>query len=645
MFETSKPVKASRALAISASLLALLILARLALLFASPDVISHTDELYQGYIGIELLYGLKAWIQEYQPDAYTAGSIITGLLAAPLFKVFGSSLFVLKLVPLLFQTATLLLLLNLFLTHFGIYPAIAAGLFMIFPAPGYAALSTMALGSHPRALFFLVLIYCLFLKILKKPNLKNWICFGLSGGIACWHSQINIPFFICCALPAFFMATRKKTPFGFVLGTLIGFFPWIFYNATHSWEGANYLAHLVQIKHSFQMIPWLGEYLRLVFIHFPQSLFFPSTIVSFMVTWLMYSFYISACILAFKNRYQTQSRALFPFIIFPFIFLCFFAQIRSQVPFDLTFTPFRFRYFVPFYYSLLLPIVIVFWNHRLRLAIWLLIGLNISGYFFLLRSPSTEKTYNLPGYYLENPSRVLGKSCENSRFYFFYCDSFWQKTQSNEALVDLMSALPIKNKHLFLNEWGRRHGEILSVTDNRTIIPPSVLSTKYKKFFVIGVAKGIPWESLPSLESAITFIRNQPLEYQPYYLMVLGGKALTWTTFSSPPQKIFPEFFERLESANSEEKKFILRGAGKNLLWTASSPAHLKFILDSYFSSFGEEGYDELLWGIGWKLKTRAGDLDMIKQTRGHYKDKIIQGYNEKEKDMSDADFRIDRPF
>src|SRR2546426_12617299 len=65
------------------------------------------EELYRGTIAQELVTGLKLPFSEYTADNYGLGSLAIGAVAAGFFRLFGPTLFALKLAPLLVFTLTL----------------------------------------------------------------------------------------------------------------------------------------------------------------------------------------------------------------------------------------------------------------------------------------------------------------------------------------------------------------------------------------------------------------------------------------------------------------------------------------------------------------------------------------------------------
>jgi hypothetical protein len=93
------------------------------------------------------------------------GHLVTGLLAAPLYALFGPSYLVLKLVPLSLGTATLALLWPLVDRHFDRRAANLTALLFVLAPLTLAKFSLVAMGSHHESVFFQVLVLDLFLRI------------------------------------------------------------------------------------------------------------------------------------------------------------------------------------------------------------------------------------------------------------------------------------------------------------------------------------------------------------------------------------------------------------------------------------------------------------------------------------------------
>src|SRR5262249_59404158 len=69
--------------------LSALVVLRVTTLATSLETVSGDEELQRGTIARELTVGLKAPLWDYRADSYSGGSLVVGLLAAPLFLALG----------------------------------------------------------------------------------------------------------------------------------------------------------------------------------------------------------------------------------------------------------------------------------------------------------------------------------------------------------------------------------------------------------------------------------------------------------------------------------------------------------------------------------------------------------------------------
>ena len=204
------------------------------------------EELYRGTIAKEIVEGIKAPLLDYQADPYDGGSLVMGILAAPLFRVLGPSLFVLKLVPLAFSFGTLLLLL-LFLRRFFDEPtAFLGGLLLTLSPPNFTALSLTAIGSHTESIFFSILIlYCFYRFTFEENHSLFWsAAFGLAAGTGCWFTSITGITVLACLLSWFLMGCpgRSQKAVLFFCGALFaGLLPFISYNLSHRFRGIRFV--------------------------------------------------------------------------------------------------------------------------------------------------------------------------------------------------------------------------------------------------------------------------------------------------------------------------------------------------------------------------------------------------------------------
>ena len=227
---------------------ALLVLSFLALrlgtLLTSVEYTSgywYIEELYQGTIAKELIEGLKVPLWDYKPEYYHGGCLWVGGLAIPFFLLFGPNLFALKLVPLLFSLATLILTYFFFKRFFDRKTALLVSALLVLPPPVFTGLSLSVAGSYPESILFAIaMLFCLYQFLYGEKNKPLFlILFGLVSGLGFWFSPITLLTLFACLTSWFFLdrpslLSRKFLVFLVALG--IGGFPFILYNAKHAEE-------------------------------------------------------------------------------------------------------------------------------------------------------------------------------------------------------------------------------------------------------------------------------------------------------------------------------------------------------------------------------------------------------------------------
>jgi len=148
-----------------AILVLVFIILRLGTLLTCVECVSQYEyeELYPGTIAKELIEGLKVPFWNYQQHAYGGGSLLIGLMVAPLFLLLGPNLFALKLAPLLFSLATLILSFFFFKRFFDKKTALLVCSFLVLPPPVVTALSLTTSSPHTESILFsAMMLFCFY---------------------------------------------------------------------------------------------------------------------------------------------------------------------------------------------------------------------------------------------------------------------------------------------------------------------------------------------------------------------------------------------------------------------------------------------------------------------------------------------------
>ena len=216
-------------------------------LFVSASNFTLQEDLIRGTLAHDLLHGgLKVPFWDYLADHYSGGSIVVGLLAVPFFVLFGSTLFALRLVAILFSLAVLLVWYAFVARNFDSRAALFTALFFVVPPPGYLEGSSLAMGYHTESMLFSAVAFLLLFEILRRhdQNIRLSAGLGLTLGFGSWFCYttfVSVPI----VLVWWFWNDRRfvlrKSFALFLIFFALGFAPWISANLSHDFRGLEFL--------------------------------------------------------------------------------------------------------------------------------------------------------------------------------------------------------------------------------------------------------------------------------------------------------------------------------------------------------------------------------------------------------------------
>jgi hypothetical protein len=194
----------------------------------------ESDEAVTGLMARHLLQGQATvffWGQQY-------GGTLESFLTAPLFALFGSSVFVLKSVPIVLHAVAALLLWRIGRRLFGPTAGIVAGLALWLWPAAYVLWSTKARAFYASGMVLgLVMLLCALRIGEDDRRWRDWLIFGLAGGLGWWGS----PQIVWLAIPAFLWIavsdwrSLRWLPLT-VIPFLIGAAPWLAWNLRHHFQ-------------------------------------------------------------------------------------------------------------------------------------------------------------------------------------------------------------------------------------------------------------------------------------------------------------------------------------------------------------------------------------------------------------------------
>ncbi len=169
------------------------------------------EEYYRGAMAQDLIE--RGWSSYWnsRPDLFAGGSLVMGVLAAIFFKLFGSSAFVLKTIPVLISLGALLIWFGILFKEYSQKTAWYFALFFIFAPSSFQTWSMVPLGDHYETMLISAVAVWLFLKMEKGKRGNE----GIEGDKGKKDHGFSYPL--------------SLTPYPFLLGMVCGFGVWFAY--------------------------------------------------------------------------------------------------------------------------------------------------------------------------------------------------------------------------------------------------------------------------------------------------------------------------------------------------------------------------------------------------------------------------------
>jgi len=221
---------------------------------------SNADEDTMGIMGLHIAYNGAHPIFFY--GQHYMGTL-EAYVAAAFFRLFGASVFTLRLGPVLMFA---LFLANMYLLTSLLYTKKLALITLVLLTLGSSIMldtELVAIGGYPELLFFgsLALLLSVWLVLsldqYSSPRMRLWRliaygCWGFVIGIGFWSDFLMLPFILVSGLLLLVFCWRelfKSAVLVVVIGLLVGIFPLIIYNL-HAAPGENTLNVLSQLHYS-----------------------------------------------------------------------------------------------------------------------------------------------------------------------------------------------------------------------------------------------------------------------------------------------------------------------------------------------------------------------------------------------------------
>ncbi len=259
-------------------LMLLALLPRLLIVLAPQvDLSVHGEEYQRANVAWELLNDPALSLIDYQYAPFFGGSLVTSVLAAPLFALFGVQMWVLKLVPALTHVIAVGLLFCILRRWVSRRAAWVGGLLFAWGSPGYTYLTTIAWGSHVESNALALLCLALWLGVhgqSAQPGRRFFL--GVAGGFALYFglqcALVLLAILIVDGLRDWTVFRRRE--FGSqVLGFALGFSPWLAYNLQNSFSGTR-LYDRTLVEHVEAQAASVTRFVQLALEGFPESMSF-----------------------------------------------------------------------------------------------------------------------------------------------------------------------------------------------------------------------------------------------------------------------------------------------------------------------------------------------------------------------------------
>lgn len=208
-----------------------------------------------GTLGSELLNGMPSLPVFEFHDTHSGGQILSALLSAVAFKLFGVTYWALKLVPVFFSMLTIAFLYLFLERWYGLRAALIGSALWLFGPAAYIDYSTANYGNHSEVLAFVALtLFPLWRRFVDGDrSIKTHVLLGLTCGLAVWYSLSSLLLLVLYATLWFVVErdfVRTRGFLAFVLGVFVGTLPLWHVMATYDAPQAEWMENKFAAENS-----------------------------------------------------------------------------------------------------------------------------------------------------------------------------------------------------------------------------------------------------------------------------------------------------------------------------------------------------------------------------------------------------------
>ena len=267
------------------------------------------------------------------------GGIQECLLAAPLFWIFGSSWFLLRLVPMALWAGAAFLIWRVGKRTIGEPGAtVAAALYWVWPPYLFYQLEHEH-GYYGSDVFYCALFLLLALRVVEQPSTRRVGLFGLALGLGFWQSSQLAPVMLPVIVWTVWRQPKSLRKLWVALPlAVLGALPWLLWNATHGWASLSlsYPAHSTYLHRLRIFYSPLLPMTMGIRQYWTQSRILPAPL-TYLVLLLLFGLFVYGAI---RTRKRDVSLIYFVAFVFPFVYAISEWTIESSDPrYLVVFTP------------------------------------------------------------------------------------------------------------------------------------------------------------------------------------------------------------------------------------------------------------------------------------------------------------------
>ncbi len=577
-----------------------------------------TEELGVGTIAWEIFHGLHQPLWHYQLSPYAGESIALALAAQPFFRMLGPNLLALKMVPLFFSIATLLISILFLKRYFNTRAAFWVTALWVLAPPVFAAESLFVLVGHSEALVFGISALFMFYEYWFGDSKKNYCLYAAAfiGGLGFWFYNGSILIFLtCCILwpflsPGTFFSRRL---FYFILFFSAGLAPWFLSNQLFSFDSFRFLKGMFG-NLSLNPLTALKNAACQLFFSIPASF----TFLPHLSPWRQPAAYLFLFLFIGLLPSKPAGRKEFFFFAFPAVFIFILSFSAVPIPTDYN-EGISFRYFMPLYFCGVLAASVSLSSGRVKK--WILIP-------FLLISVAAQHPLYFQG--------IPGQALRYIPYSFYEAGAndfnFLRESRDYEQLLKRASIYPVPQRESFL--WGSLsvYGPLWdkqSIAEAYRKMPAPRIAWLMESF---GFYFRSSWKEADiAAEDLPAFLKGVFREGSPDPAK-LPAEARRWAYFGAAGSGTAP--------ADPEDRKWFYRGYGDAVpaLRLVTQVYDFREAVRSAAKMVPPENLADFYWGIGWQarqffLEDRKRSEDwLLSHIPGNFQAGAMEGFNAAEK-------------